>query len=165
MRTRNSGFSLIELLLAVILLSLFFGIFFTYVSLSRIAERQRDAIRLADLSALVVAVESYISDFGEPPDFPNVTRRSDQAFGLGFSPTNADGTGWIAADLSTYIGQLRIDPKNKNVNGKDLVYRYRHDGSRYKFDTILEANISLMENDGGSDDGHYEVGTGKDIAM
>lgn len=167
MSRKNLGFSLIELLLAVTLLSLFAGLFFTFLNLSKIRERQRDALRLSDLSTMVVAIESYIADFGQPPDFPNVTRRSDQAFGFGSLPSNADGSGWIVADLRPYIGQLRLDPLNKNLNGKDFVYRYRHDGSRYKLDTILEANDFLMDNkvDGGVDNAHYEVGTGKDIVI
>jgi hypothetical protein len=158
---------LIELLLAATLLSLMAGLFFTFLNLSKIAERQRDALRLSDLSTMVVAIESYVADFGGPPDFANVTRRSDTAFGIGASPSNADGTGWIVAGLKPYIRQLRIDPLNKFLNGKDFVYRYRHNGSRYKLDTMLEAETRLMENtvDGGTDDNHYEVGTGKDIAM
>jgi len=167
MSTRNSGFSLIELLLSIILLSLLFGLVFTFLRLSKIAERQRDALRLADLSTLVVAIESYITDFGQPPDLADTTRRSDQAQGVASSPKNADGTGWIAADLRAYINPLRVDPLNTNLEGKDYVFRYRHDGKRYKLDAVLEAETRLMENkvDGGIDDNHYEVGTGKDIVM
>jgi len=167
MRRQIFGFSLIELLLAIILLSLLFGLVFTFLRLSKIAERQRDALRLADLTTMVVAIESYVTDFGQPPDFADTTRRSDQASGTASSPRNADGTGWIVADLRPYISQLRVDPLNINLEGKDFIYRYRHDGKRYKLDTILEAETRLMENkvDGGIDDNHYEVGTGKYIVI
>jgi prepilin-type N-terminal cleavage/methylation domain-containing protein len=166
MSKKTCGFSLIELLLVITLLSLMAGLIFTFLNLTNIVGRQRDALRLSDLSTMVVAIESYIADHAVPPDSADVTRRSDQA-GFGSYPSNADGTGWIVADLRPYIGQLRIDPLNKNLNGIDFFYRYRHDGRRYKLDTILEAEKRLMENsiDGGIDNNYYEVGTGKDIEM
>lgn len=125
--------------------------------------RARDLMRITDLSVLMQAIEEYqIDNNNELPGAANTTYQSDQRPDVGSCAPNCANIsqGWFDFNLSDYMATLRADPINEN----GLIYRFRHDGVRYKLDCVLEAqkHQSMMGNDGGNDNAHYEMGTGID---
>ncbi len=65
-RPHNQGFSLIELLVVLAILSLLFTTVFSLLNSSQ--ERARDAKRIADMKRIQLAVERYYDDYGHYPD-------------------------------------------------------------------------------------------------
>jgi hypothetical protein len=127
------------------------------------------------------AINAYIAEHNHAPGTPNMGFLSNcQGYPGTGSPTcnvsnmkKADGTGWIYGgdpalyDLTRFISELRIDPRNTNSGTNRFVYFYfNSNGTRYKLSTQLERNISLAQNDGGfynaASNPRYEVGTYKD---
>lgn len=162
-RARNmsnvSGSSLIELVVICMVVVIFGSIIFLLLDPVEIRMKARDAKRVSDMLVLAQAIEQYALDNNNtPPDANTTVRRSNQAASGNYAIAN--GTGWIAVDLSKYIEKIPIDPKNTGT----LIYRYYRNGRLYKIDTTMEYHTYLMNNtnDGGNDVNHYEIGTGTD---
>lgn len=157
------GFSILQLIIIVSMAASLAALLTIAPNPGYLLARYRDTIRISDLSSLVVAIDSYISDFGVPPDLPNVARVSNRPVSKNSKVENSQGRGWIGGKLSPYIFRLKRDP----VNSPPFVYRYIHDSSKFKLDVVLEAETHLMKNsvDGGIDDNYFEAGTGKDLVI
>lgn len=164
MKSQSGATTLLEMLIVLMIM----GILATFVLINVNAvenkRRARDLTRITDLSVLMQAIEEYQIDHGNQlPGESARTYQSDQRPDRSACAPNCANisAGWLGTlDLGDYMATSRADP----VNEGSSVYRYRHDGIRYKLDCILEAqkHKSMMEDDGGNDTSHYEMGTGTD---
>lgn len=159
-KSGNQGFSLVELLVIIAIIITLTGFVLLAVDPVEYAMKNRDARRIADLSALSQAIVTYYQDNNQtyPDAGAKTTTRPSNVLpsGNGGPLQSSGGNGWIDADFGGRIDILFTDPLNTGCN----IYRYRvsSDGLRYKLDTILEYYTAKMTSDGGQDSGHYEVG-------
>lgn len=157
--TYRRAFTLIELLVAVAVIAVLYAFSFYLLRPEILKARARDAVRLSDLGKLQSALENYLSDNGVPPDASGLLRLSNLAVNPPASPTQANGDGWIGADLSARLENLPVDP----LNTGNYVYRYKRVGQNYELDVKLENYTGLMKNgpdgDGGNSDSWLEKGT------
>lgn len=150
----KNGFTLVELLVVIIVISILSGVVISVVNVSGMRARARDSQRKSDLSKIASALELFYTD-----------NRS-------YPPSSATGA-WINAGVSTsalatalvpnfidlvpndpsYAGVNATNPCNRNYDGDaggvfDYRYNYRthSTGSSY----VLTA---LMENAASDDDG------------
>lgn len=149
-----SGFTLIELMVIFLILSLVYSFVVLAIKPGEIRQKAHDVVRISDLDKISASLEAYIADRGTPPDIANITRASAIPTGPGSSALS-NGGGWIAADISKYLEKLPLDPINVNP----YFYRYRHNGGRYEVDTLLEFYAETSSKDGGNDPQRYERGT------
>ena len=105
--SRRAGFSLLELVLALSVLSILIGVAVPRVSDS--LARARDARRLQDAKALAEAVEAYYVDHGR---FPTVAemRGGNQC---GWATSTADGFAHVLVQEG-YLDESPQDPQNTN---------------------------------------------------
>lgn len=123
---RNSkGFTIIELLVVVSIISLLSSIVLTGLSESR--ERARDAFRQSQLRQLQNALEFYQNDNDEYPQTPGVYWGiSDSGGSHGVSGSN----GYIPNLAPEYIQELPVDPSGKTDGWSG--FQYKSDGKNYK---------------------------------
>lgn len=149
------GLSMLELVIAVAIISLLAAVVLIVINPLEMKQRGRDVLRIVDIASLGQAIESYTVDIGNPPDLEGVSRRSDVSVVNGQTPQQSNGQGWLGVDLSGYLPKLSTDPLNVWPN----VYRYKRVDKKYEIDTIMEYYLDLMTSDNGNDSGHYERGT------
>jgi prepilin-type N-terminal cleavage/methylation domain-containing protein len=157
----RAGFTLMELLLTLGILSILMSVIIGAINPGKRIGAARDAVRKNDLGALARAIEAYWTTHGATLPDAGQTRTSTVA--NGGSPTNADGKGWIWADLTAEMKTIPVDPLN---NGSHW-YQYYGDGAvgsnRFKLQTPVEADFDAAKNDGGAFDNLYEAGTDKSL--
>lgn len=151
------GFTLIELLLAFTIIAIIAGVVFITASPEFYLNLGKDNKRLSDVSKLETIINEYRIDNGEFPGTANVTYFSDTLPAGQIGPLEDTVTGWILADLETYSSTLPVDPENSTT----YRYIYRHNGTQYEINAVLEFNTDKMLNtsDGGNSDNAYEIGT------
>lgn len=153
------AFTLVELLVAVAVISALYAFSFYLLRPEILKARARDAVRLSDLAKLQSALENYLADTGLPPDTNGLLRKSNAAINPPASPSAANGDGWLGVDLSSRLESLPVDP----LNTGGYVYRYKRVGQNYELDAKLENYTNLMLNgkdgDGGNSDFWLEKGT------
>jgi len=113
------GFTLVELVIAVSILVVLSGIVAPTVH-HRLA-RSRDARRMADVQAVVGAIEDYLYDEGELPDH-------DPERGTGGWDTSLDGAFISALVEGGYLRQHVVDP----LNDGEHHLRYHHYPAGYE---------------------------------
>lgn len=143
--SRQFGFSLIEILLVSVLLSLLIGGIITLGRPGEMQKRARDNKRLANLTTLERAVDEFVLDNGTYPAAEGVSY---------FSTDTGYVIGWIEEDLTEYLPALPTDP----VNDAEYFFTYYHDSSGYELNATLEFMEEKMSSDGGNDNTVYEVG-------
>jgi type II secretion system protein G len=141
----NKGFTLVELLVVVVIISILTGVILSVLNVSGMRAKSRDSQRKTDLSKIKAALELYFTD----------NRR--------YPSSSASGT-WIniasASALSTalvsggYIDVLPRDPSYTGTPpsdpcsrpGSTTAYRYNYispvDGSRYILAAVMEVSSS-----------------------
>ncbi|MCG2689215.1 type II secretion system GspH family protein [Candidatus Parcubacteria bacterium] len=153
--TTTRGFTLVELLVSISILTLLIGSSIAIINPPLIYAKARDTQRLADLSNLSASIDHYIIDNGKPPATINSMRLSD-SLPLGqVGPLQNAKTGWIEGDMSKYTRKLFTDPTNVG----DLVYRYKNDGVSFELDCQFEFLTQEQTKDGGNSAARYELGT------
>jgi len=154
LKTLTPGFTLIELIVTIGVLSILLGASVAFLNPPLLLAKARDSKRLSDLSVLSAAVEHYIIDIGSPPGSENM-HLSDFLPEGQEGPLQSASKGWIDANMNKYIRNLFTDPKNEG----DFVYRYIHNGRSYEFDGAMEVNFDKHLSDNGDDENRYEVGS------
>lgn len=157
----RKGFTLVELLVVVAILGILMAAVVLAINPAEIMKKSRDATRLSDMASLRQALDFAVAD--------GVTLTETVADGDSTAGSRVTtGGGWVNVDVSKYLSVLPIDPKNGSPFTDALgtpipagKYFYASDGSAYELNCYLESadNLSKYENDGGSDDTIYEVGT------
>ena len=178
----KKGITLVEILIAMGIISILFASFFYIWNTMDIFRKSRDSKRINDLQLLDTALKTLLSterniNLGEE----NViyTSLPDSSSTCGsydlvplFSPYSyrcqtsqnylkVDGDGWLPVNFTLgkvlAISVLPIDP----LNNKDYFYAYQVRQGRYKLTARFEnqTNISKMANDAGFEPTLYEVGS------
>jgi len=152
--TESKGFTLVELLVVVMLVSVLASLSLVALNPASIFARSRDSKRLSDLSLLMSAFEQFNIDNGSYPDIPNVMRISSSLPEGQAGPLQSAANGWVVSDVSKYVSRLSVDPKNESF----LVYRYKRSEGAYELDCYLEYYKEKAETDGGNNSGRFEIG-------
>ena len=123
---RQSGFTIIEMLIVVTILALLTGILLPV--LEGTSASARDARRAADLKSVQAALEAYKRVNGLYPDTGGQWQGDPANFGgMGY-----DAGGYIPGLVPDFLPALPKDPDPANP-GADSGYIYNSDGSDYKF--------------------------------
>ena len=150
----HKGFSLIELVLVFgIAMILSVGVVM-FANPVEYRAKTRDGRRLTDVSTLDRIINEYFVDTGSYPDSSDVLRLSTSLpFGQ-VGPVENIISGWITVDLSPYNSKLPVDP----LNDATYFYSYQHTEDTYEINASLEHQVEYMQEDGGNDNGIYEIG-------
>ncbi len=125
---RNSGFTIIEMLIVVTILAMLAGVLVPV--LEDAGASARDARRAADLKAVQSALEAYKRENGTYPSTDNGWLTDAPA---GNPPADPYGpNGYIPGLVPNYMQTLPKDP-DSNYPNADAGYYYRSDGTDYKF--------------------------------
>lgn len=127
----KKGFSLIEILVAVTIISLISTT--AFISYEQFQKKSRDAKRKSDLLELKVALEMYKTNNGSYPLTPPDTWYSSESG----DNVSDNGGNYITGLIPNYIAQLPRDPKGGNSSYCTTpvwkrAYIYRSDGKDYK---------------------------------
>jgi len=144
-RGKHKGFTLIELLVVIAIVGLLATL--ALVALKNAREKGRDARRKGDLKQVYTALDLYLSGPGNG-SYP--TQASFECF------ENTALTNLVSSGL---MAGLPADPISSRTSVATGCYNYRSDGTDYKIRANLEADSSLMVNDGGSSNAWYEIFT------
>ncbi|OGD86826.1 hypothetical protein A2Z23_03270 [Candidatus Curtissbacteria bacterium RBG_16_39_7] len=155
----TKGFTLMELLLTLGIFSILASVILAAINPGKIMGRGRDAVRKSDLQALSRAIEAYWTT--HVATLPDTGQTRTSTTGTGGSPNDADGGGWISADLRAEMKTIPVDPINNGSNW----YQYYGDpaagSSKFKLQTPVEADFEAAQKDGGTKIDLYEAGTAK----
>lgn len=155
------AFTVLELMMVLTIISLL--TFFSYYFYQDIAQRARDAVRLADMANLQQAISFSIQDSEDKISFTlcnsNTTPCQGSSFPLSNETQKTNGAGWLKInfdkDHTANFKRLPIDP----VNDLQFRYAYYSDGLLWKITSKLESQKykKIMKEDGGVDDDIYEI--------
>ena len=176
-RRAQKGFTLVELLVVIAIIAILAAVLVLIVNPAEILKEGRDATRLSDMANLQQALNvagqttgfTYCNAGATPAD-PNPC-----VFDSGTTGQEADGTGWVRANLSTQtlvkVPALPEDPSNTG----SFIYKYCGTDTAGAAGWELNANLEStkyqpkMDNDGGDlsstgtppvyTDARYEVGS------
>ncbi len=165
MPEQAKGFSLIEVLLVVIILSVLSGMVYLMINPAEAAKKRRDAVRMSDAQLVFKAVHLAIDAKGEPSPKLLCGLLSTPCKGSTID-TNPDlaksnGMGWVKAQVDNIAGisvpALPIDP----INVSPFIYEYFATGYDFEVNTQFESDeySSKMELDGGDNNNKFELGT------
>lgn len=168
----RSGFTLVELLVVVAIIGLLSSVVLS--SLEGARENARDAVRSSDFNQMRTALEMYNIEYGVYPcgdsgviEYDNngngYTLDSSLSDGFLSGPGSdpqpgCDGPTTGIDDVGFYPVHTREDP----VNDKDsyyYIYQVTVNRNNYIIFVPLESG-DKAENDGGTCDNYYEVGSG-----
>ncbi|MCA9308387.1 MAG: type II secretion system protein [Patescibacteria group bacterium] len=162
--TKSLGFTFIELIIVVSLVTLIFGVLLIAIDPVSILVRNRDVARIQDLEHMHRAMDLALKD----NEVKLVETLNCKTCTSHTGTTAVDGeNGWVKFELvgptglSRYIPALPMDPLNKD----SFVYTYGATSDGYEFNAVLESpsNIPTMTTDGGNSPSIYEVGTSLEI--
>jgi len=185
----KKGFTLIELLIVLALISILAGILIVVIKPQEIFRRARDAQRKGDLSNVQRAIDAYLADVMQNPNisvnwcttstisysYPFTSAPAGWPPTTGYTATGTtstavNGTGWVryvtlASSTLVNLSSLPLDPLNSTVGGTGYFYAFVCTGNagEYELDAKLEGDTASMQNDGGNQDGLYEVGPNKNL--
>jgi len=161
----SAGFTLIEVLLVVSIISLLSSIVITSTVSAR--KKARDTVRRQTLKTIATALEMYYSDFGSYPTTTS-TGILDPASGnylpsnFSSDPNDAFGTGansdnFIAGLVPKYLSSFPRDPLGGNAPEVDVgvcgpglwkrAYIYKSNGIDYKFMAQCIPETSVLPSD------------------
>lgn len=112
MKSKPRGFTLVELLIVIVVIAILAAI--AIVAYNGVQERARDSQRDSDIRTIRNALEMYYTEHGHFPTSHN----GGTLINSGWT-TSAEPEVWqeLADQLSGYIGDLPVDPKNTYVSG------------------------------------------------
>jgi len=172
---KSKSFTLVELLVVIFIIGVLAALIIANVSSTRV--KARDAKRKADLKSIQTAIEMYIDANGYPPGTAGKLYKS---LFLTSSNNQYDWQDDWPDDLKTalapYIATLPKDPLHPNdmtyiswddsssscktdSTGNGARYWYKHDGTTYELNALMEKDCDAVKNDGGNTPGRYEIGT------
>jgi len=126
------GFTLIEILVVILIISIFSMIVFAFLNSARL--RARDTERVQDLTQIMNALELYYTDNGHYP----LINPPPAGYGVLSEPTPpwAPGEDWsqLAIALKPYISSLAVDPINKDIYSGSCFLAGAHFYSYYNYD-------------------------------
>jgi type II secretory pathway pseudopilin PulG len=147
MKRKDRGFTIIETVIIVIILSVLSAIAAVYVTGSQ--KKARDSKRLADLKSIHSAVELFEAANWRLPGSPDSWYQSNHNPWWAKSTTDEV----FRTDLAPYLTELPKDPlkgsKHVSEEWTPLVYRYYQSGGKYKIDSGVEAETDRSASDGG----------------
>jgi len=149
-RQKSSGFTLIEVLVAITIIGILAGVI--TINFVSSGQQSRDAKRQSDLQSLQNAVELYKNKYGRYPE--QCAGGSGGWSGqLGTDYACADGTNrYILGNVSEgrefaeFMPQLPIDPRLNGMNS-GYIYRTNADGTVYKIKshrTVESENVTFI---------------------
>tara|TARA_B100000508_G_scaffold120901_1_gene102269 strand:+ start:882 stop:1592 length:711 start_codon:yes stop_codon:yes gene_type:complete len=128
MKTRAAGFTIVEILVVIFIISVLAGVLF--MNYSQGSAQARDADRQADLRKMQSAVELYRQENGRYPAGCNAAGSWSGQTGTSYA-CGSGGSNFIVGLAPEYIPALPSDPKlNGNTSG--YIYTTNADGSVYK---------------------------------
>jgi len=137
-RLLNSGFTLMELLVAIAIIAILTSIGFgTYAGVQK---KSRDAQRKSDLNQLTRALELFYSDFGRYPE-SGADGRIDADVSTGEDFLNWGETFDDPSGNQIYMGNLPLDSQNPGVY---YFYESNSIGSKFRVFTKLENEDDLQ---------------------
>lgn len=179
----NSGFTLVETLVVIILLSVLALVVFNYIDVVYYLNKASDTKRITDMRNLYDTIQREVIE-GKIK-----LKSTNNSYVSSITERNpSNGTGYISFDVlqgnSTYklgdMPQLPKDPRQGQsynymafpVSGNEMVpvsvdnsrYIFCSDGNKFKIATVLEAddkgiNENKMRNDSGTLSHWYELGS------
>lgn len=166
------GFTLVELLVVIAIIAILAAVVVLVINPLEVIRRGRDATRLADLASLHGAINVVVQETAESGTTvlcPAATPTACGGLSTASSARANDGTGWVKVDLSTSktitTATLPVDPVNTTCGTEACHYIYCSDGAGWEIDSNLESEqyasgaTDKRANDGGTEDGLYEIGT------
>lgn len=177
----SKGFTLIELLVVVAIIAIIASLLIVSISASR--AKSRDARRIADLSSIQLALETYRDGKGfypttkEAVGATNYWIRSNNSNAASGSDNTADiigNTPWdgtttsLQSNLSNYLQVLPKDPiegrtysdsSTNPATNRNFTYEYGATTANYKLTAHLEQNDNAMTEDNGEYPYLYEIFT------
>ncbi len=154
--------TILEITLALGLILILGGVLFWALNPVERVRRREDNQRLAGLERLRQAIDSATADGALLVNTAGIPVSSAS---VGATEA-ADGSGWIAMDLSGYLDSLSVDPANGEIftdvlgNSVTGEYQFICDGGYYVLRTHLKAKINRdLYTEDGNKDSWYEVGT------
>ena len=137
LKSKKRGFTLVELLVVISIVSLLASISLTYLNTAR--AKSRDAKRLRDLTEMRKALQMYWNQNGS---FPSTGGQYWANCNSGAGGMTRDYDDWIRNGAGgftpTFIASLPNDPK-PGADGTRNCYQYRSNGTNY----ILFANRTV----------------------
>lgn len=127
MRVARAGFSIIELLVVITIISILAGAL--YFNVSEGSAQSRDAERQSDLRNLQSAIELYRNDNGRYPEGCNGAGNWSGQVGTAYAC--ASGAAYITGLAPGYISTLPTDPRTTG-NQSGYVYTTDANGDVYK---------------------------------
>ena len=149
----SKGVTLVELVLVAtiaILLSVFILGHFNPTFQNA---KARDNKRLTDAEHFDRAINEYMLNNGAYPGATGSLRTSTILPAGNSGPLENPQQGWIDADLSANITKLPLDP----LNNSSYFYSYIHSDNSYEINIRLEVLTEYSTDDGGDDNGVYEI--------
>lgn len=138
----QKGLSYVELILVISVSVLILLAAWFVINPADQLKKARDNKRLSDLSVLDRVINDFRLDNGRYPDLSGVIRQSTDVYP------------WIIDDLAGYTPKIPVDP----ANDASYFYSYIHNGNSYELNAVLETLTDTASDDGGDDDGVYELG-------
>ena len=126
MRSAKSGFTLVELMVVVVIVSLLTAV--ASFSFATVRADARDTKRVSDIEQIGLALRLYAQEYGGYPDCPSGTVLEPGRSAIG-SSTNCPDEVQLKQYLVTYFGALPADPRGLD----DPDYYYYYDSARTCF--------------------------------
>lgn len=166
-KTYNSGFTLIELVVVIAIIGIIGGAVFLSINPAQLLSSSRDTTRKSDLKNLSTAISKAIANQDirlVAMDYSNINNYTS----LGQN-TKVDGTGYVKyeklnqAFTKLDINKLPLDPSNTlKILNSEVQYKvaYCSDGKDFEVNVSLENDTkNEMGTDGGDNPRAYELGT------